>query len=188
MTKKQTYVVSSIKPDRRLYLNDVILDSEEKAEAFIKLIYDLNDIDQNKPILIYIDSKGGCFWKGLDIYDACRLTEAQVIGFVVGKAFSTALTILQGCNLRIATKHSRFVIHDPENEMSFKIFPDTDISRVKQAINEEKRELKKKMDLVLNIFKLATGKSLKELKELSKKSKVLWTSEALKLNFIDEVI
>ena len=61
---------------------------------------------------IQISSSGGRVTSGLDAYDFLRAYEGQKIGIVRGMAMSIAAILLQACEWRVATPHSRILIHN----------------------------------------------------------------------------
>lgn len=68
--------------------------------------------DRKKPILLLIDSGGGCMgaaWKMVDFITT--LCDVPVDGLVAGSADSAASLILQACRNRLATPNSTMLVH-----------------------------------------------------------------------------
>lgn len=68
--------------------------------------------DRKKPILLLIDSGGGCMgaaWKMVDFI--ATLCDVPVDGLVVGSADSAASLILQACRNRMATPNATMLVH-----------------------------------------------------------------------------
>lgn len=98
--------------DRKIFLQGEI--NSEMATMFIsQLMYMEQEID--KPVTIYINSRGGEVNAGLLIYDAIQGSELEIHMVCLGIAASMAAIILAGGQRgrRYILKHSKVMIHEP---------------------------------------------------------------------------
>lgn len=114
---------------RILYLNGEI--EEEAANKFIKILMFLDKTIGD--ITIILNSEGGDVNSGFAIYDAIKNCQNEVTIKVIGVAMSIASIILQAADKRIATKHSRLMVHRGQMEVGGHF---TDVQRA-VAENEE---------------------------------------------------
>ena len=69
------------------------------------------------PILLYINSNGGCAEEMLSVISAIETSRTPVWTYVLGKAYSAGSIISMCGHKRLAQKHSRFMIHHMYTEM-----------------------------------------------------------------------
>lgn len=86
--------------------------NEEMAKDIIGKIKDANDEDVKK-IVIRIHSGGGSVPDGFDIAQAIEDSKAPVTCVVDGEAASMAAYILESCSVRVMTKRSTLMFHEP---------------------------------------------------------------------------
>lgn len=67
--------------------------------------------DQKKKAYLIIDSGGGDVGSALCGYDFIKSLPFDVECTIVGDCHSATLTLMAGCSVRKATKHSRFLFH-----------------------------------------------------------------------------
>jgi ATP-dependent Clp protease protease subunit len=139
-----------------------------------------------KKIQIIITSPGGGAYHAFAIYDimqSARSRGVDITGIVEGFAASAAsMIVLQGCDNRLATKHSRLHLH----EMQEWVFMDIQsTSKVEDRANEMKALEK----MVVQILSGTTKKSEEEISAFIKRRE-RWMSaqEALEFGLIDEII
>ena len=136
----------------------------------------------NEPIRLIINSIGGDVYCSLMVYDSIiNLTNKgiEIICEGCGLVASGAALILQAGSKRVATKHTRIMIHEI-----------TSLTVGKTSEQEEQvKEIKKLNDMLNEILAERTGKTVNEITTLCKKKDV-WFSveEAKKFGLIDEII
>jgi ATP-dependent Clp protease protease subunit len=65
-----------------------------------------------KPITIYINSFGGCWFNGMAIYDAIKASPCEITAYVVGAAMSMGSIFLQAADNRIIYPNATIMVHD----------------------------------------------------------------------------
>jgi len=135
-----------------------------------------------KPIHIILNSVGGGVYDGLLVFDTIkRLSESgiEVTCEARGLAASMGSIILQAGTKRIATPHTRFLMH----EVSSLQWGET------TQLEERTEELRKLNTMLNGIYAERTGKTIKEIEELTKKTDY-WMSvgEAKEFGLIDDIV
>jgi ATP-dependent protease ClpP protease subunit len=69
------------------------------------------DAASDAPITLRINTEGGDVSQGMAVYDVIKRCRSSIIGLVVGSAESMGCVVLQACDKRIATPHSRIMYH-----------------------------------------------------------------------------
>ncbi len=144
----------------------------------------------NKSIKLYINSQGGEIGSAFALYDFIREQinlffqdkgGAMIGGIVRGTAASAAsMILLQACDPRVATDHSRLHMHEP----SAWYFGPIEVSSMK----DNAEELSKLEGIILGIVSNRAGKTYDEVKE-SLQRRETWMSahEAKEWGLIDAV-
>lgn len=135
-----------------------------------------------EPVQIILNSVGGSVFDGLLVHDTIkRLVDngIEVTCEVRGLAASMGTIILQAATHRLATPHTRFLIHEVSSFAWGKA----------SNIQEEAEEITKVNDLLKGILAKRCGKTPDEIEKIWHK-KDIWFSaeEALKFGLIDQVI
>lgn len=85
-------------------------------DTYSYVIKNLHALDaQNGTINIILNSEGGDFRNGLAIYDAIKGCQNYIRGIVYGSCMSIATIIFQGCDERLMTPNSLFMLHYGSN-------------------------------------------------------------------------
>jgi len=139
-------------------------------------------LESKDPIYIILNSVGGEIYPGLLIYDTIRgLVNGgiEVRIEVRGLAASMGTILVQAATERIATKHSRLLIH----EVTTWTYGKT------SEVEDHAKEVKKVNRMLNEIIAERSGKTADEIQTLIKK-KDYWMSaeEALEFGLIDTVI
>lgn len=137
----------------------------------------LNEQSQG-PIKFLLDSEGGSANHALYIHDAIVYSASPVDGLIMGKAHSGALIISQAFRRRVAYPHATFLLHGPSLDGLR-----SDQNNLNDMLNFRKN-LHEKM---LIAIAQKTGQPMKLLRAWSKEERFFDTTEALRLNFIDEI-
>ena len=174
-----------INPKRKILLSNSF--GENEADDIVGQLFELGrDIEQS--IYLQINSKGGSYVGGMKVYDTILNNAVPVTGIVTGDAFSMAAVILQACNHRAATKHSRILFHNVYWDFSLKIQPNSKVDDFKEKLQEEIDEVIRKNETIKTIL---TGKLPADFGDLDgflKAERALPASRALLLNLLDEII
>lgn len=140
----------------------------------------LKYFDKCPQLTVFISSNGGNY--GVEIYDVLTLYPGKITGVVVNMARSAAMTILQACDMRYATPHSRLLIHHGRTAD----IPYDDIiddERVKTVIHNLRVTVEKKYEL----YMARTGLTRESIRELCGADRDMLVDEAMKLGFIDGI-
>lgn len=134
-----------------------------------------------EPIKIILNSVGGEVYHAMLIYNT--LTSLKKKGIKVtlearGLAASMGVIILQGGSKRLATKYTRFLMHEITSWAFGKA----------SKVEEEAREAKKVNEMLYQILSERTGKSVRAIAKKCKKKDVWMNAEeALKFGLIDQI-
>ncbi len=150
----------------------------DKQEDITLAIVLLNG-ESDDPIKFLLDSEGGSANHSLLICDAIVHSKAVVDGLIMGKAHSGAFIISQAFKRRIAYPHATFLIHGPSLDGLR-----SDQKNLIAMINFRKHIHQKMLDTMA----LRSGQPMKKLRAWSKAECYFDAEEALRLNFIDEII
>lgn len=177
---------------RKVYLRGEKL-TERRAKKVISKIRSLSRT--GKPIGLWIDHSGGSTKWAIEICKAIKDCPAPVYAYVT-RAHSSALMILQACDLRIGRPKSKYVVHFPGFYL-FLVRPYEDKNKVARMV----RELYETMEPGLRehphfkayfsaLYEKASprGKSKEEVIKLLLSKKTLSAEEALEWGFIEEVV
>jgi ATP-dependent Clp protease protease subunit len=90
------------------------------ASLVIRSLLKMSDMS-NDPIEIYLSSYGGEAYAGFSIYDAIRSCPCDVIIYASGKLMSMGPIIFLAGDVRIAAKHTTFMLHSVSSGTEGKI-------------------------------------------------------------------
>ena len=171
---------------RILTLGDNI--NRHQADSLREKLMQL-ELESDKKIFLLIDSNGGDAAPGFAIYDLITCLRAPVIGIVVGRCSSMAVTILQACEKRIALKHASFFLHCISVTFSFSYhLSDEEIGVLFERRRFEGRESQMKSEEVLAS---RAGRSVEDIWKLMRDGDVLdariGSDEAKANGLIDEI-
>lgn len=111
--------------NRRIYLGNFLNNStehdddvghelgditEETCTIALRALYLLGKV--NKPIEIFINSRGGYMGPAFLLYDCIKQTKCTVRGIAAGQVMSAATLIYAACDQRIALPNSTFMFHN----------------------------------------------------------------------------
>ena len=178
-------ILSSVSSSRWITITGTIV--PETADKVLEQVLDLNAKTKSNEVVAIIDSNGGEFSTGLDIYDLFRLSPAPVWGLVLGQAHSAAFMALQGCRKRVAARNSRLLIHNPRIEVRSSFEFDTQLSDVTTPIEALIARVREHRERSISILLERTQLGRTELEEVLKRGKTMSAEEALTLGFIDEI-
>ena len=106
----QVPLESKLFSERKLFIEGSI--DSESAFDFMKKIMYLN-LENNKPISVYINSTGGEINSGLLMYDVIQSSKAPIQMLCTGKAYSMAAVLFASAPKRYMLPNSELMIHQP---------------------------------------------------------------------------
>lgn len=86
---------------------------ESSVNAIILQILQLNNVNPEEEITLYINSPGGSVQDGLALYDVMQAINCPIRTVCVGMAASMAALLFISGNRREMLPHSKIMIHDP---------------------------------------------------------------------------
>jgi ATP-dependent Clp protease protease subunit len=153
---------------------------EDIASKFIKLIKYLDKTTGD--IEIVLNSEGGCVTSGLAMHDAIKACINPVTIKVYGCAMSIAAVILQAADVRIASPHSRLMIHRGSTELV------GDFNNVKKAMKEEEELDKIMCDIHFDrMTSVNPNFKRSQLEKMMDVDTYFSSQQALELGLIDEI-
>ena len=163
------------------------------STGFIKNIRFLNSINQN-PILIHMNSDGGCSSHGLAIYDAIKSSKAHITIICSGMVASMATVILQSADTRILHPNCTFLVHHGWISM-----PDMHQIAAKSALEHSEQFIEKMLDIysercvdgeifVKNKMKKDAVKAYINTKMKDKHDWYLTAKDAVQYGFVDGIL
>ena len=167
--------------------------SGEKADEIVQTIEMISALAPDSSILLLIDSEGGSVEGSFKLVECLRRITAPTVGFVHNKAFSAASIILQGCDLRIASKDASLHFHNPSRIRTSILRPTTDEKEFMDQFIPSFRtviaKLRTQQKKMLEILRSRTSRSEEEILEIMNKEDVVFDSEgALAFGLIDRVV
>jgi len=162
---------------RMIFLNSDVTDYN--IDDVIKKLKIL-DTNKKEPILLSINTNGGCAYNILRVYDQIRRMKSPVDIVVEGKAFSAGAFITGICGRkRYATKNSSFMLHEISS-FSWGKLTDQEID-----LDETKRLQK----TIINLLKKRCKLKKKDVERFTNNKDWNFTAKiAKKYNIIDEVL
>ncbi|MEN9206037.1 MAG: ATP-dependent Clp protease proteolytic subunit [Thermostichales cyanobacterium SZTDM-1c_bins_54] len=164
--------------ERIIFLGEPIDDNV--ANTVVAVMLYLNSQDQNKDIVMYINSPGGSVTAGLAIYDTMQHIKANVVTVCVGLAASMGAFLLAAGTKgkRFALPHSRIMIHQPSGGVQGQA---SDIAiRAKETLR-----IKRKLNELLAAH---TGQPLEKIERDVERDYYMSAQEAVTYGIIDRVL
>lgn len=160
---------------RQVFLTGVI--NEESTDKTIKTLRALSEVS-SKPIVMYINSRGGYAQEGLAIIDTMRVLRAPVVTVITGIAASMAGIISITGIERLITKNSVWMAHNAQGgacDYFEKVYDKVDYMK----------QLEKQ---IFNIFREKTKLTERELTKSRHGELWLFAEDSLKKGIVDFVI
>ncbi|MFZ2038774.1 MAG: ATP-dependent Clp protease proteolytic subunit [Minisyncoccia bacterium] len=151
-------------------------------ESFGCILFKAFSVNPTKfpEITVMISSHGGSH--DLKIYDFLSTYPGKKVGFVLNYAQSAAATILQACDVRIATEYSDILVHNGEKKaVAYDTFLDD--TKTKEFVEGVRADAQKRWEILVKRTKM----TLEEVKKLFAEDRNLSPGEALKLGLIDRI-
>lgn len=104
--------------NRHLFLDTVIDEEVISSVVYHILRYNMEDygldVEDRKPIYLYINSPGGDIDHGLSVVDTISMSKTPVYTVNIGGCYSMAMVVFIAGKKRYALPHSQFLMHDGE--------------------------------------------------------------------------
>lgn len=173
-------IEDSLLKQRRIFLSDAV--DEKSANAAIRKLWYLEQVDPGKPILFVINSPGGAVDCGFAIWDQVKMITSPVTTLVTGLAASmgSVLSLCAAPGRRFATKHSRIMIHQPRI-MGLIQGQATDLEI-------QAREILKTRAALVDVYVKATGKDRATIEKAIDRDTWMSAQEALEYGLLDKVV
>lgn len=171
---------------KKIRINGVICsnDYKEVYEWFGYEATSPNDVTRvldnlnGEDVEILINSGGGDIWAGSDIYTALKDYQGNVIVKIVGLAASAASVIAMGGNRILMAPTAEFMIHN--------------VWMVGQGdyrdMAKYSNDLEISNDTIVNAYRIKTGRTSEELKQLMDDETWFDAKKAKEYGFIDEIM
>ena len=172
-------IYSRLLKDRIIFVSGEVEDG--MANAIVAQLLFLDAQDNEKDIVMYINSPGGVITAGLAIYDTMRHIKSDVSTVCVGQAASMGAFLLAAGakGKRFALENSRIMIHQPLISGGLK-GQATDISI-------HANELLKIKDRLAELLAKNTGKTKEQILRDTERDNYLSSEEAVNYGLIDSV-
>jgi ATP-dependent Clp protease protease subunit len=156
---------------------EIELDSSSMVIMGIQIMVRKN---KTKPIHIFINTEGGCFYSSIAIYDfIVSCTETPIYTYNMGQCMSAGATIFMAGDKRFMYKNSVFMLHSVSTVADGKAF----------HIKGESEECEKIFDQMCQIYSDASNMTKKQWKQTLKYVDKYYRSEAaLELKIVEKVI
>jgi len=162
--------------------------TKELTDKIRDIIFRLNLLSTEK-ITLLIDSGGGEIWPALSLFDFIKCSKALVVGIVNGECKSSAMIILQACHQRMASKHSKLLLHFVSTTTEFKANDSHKDIRMIMRLNEKRNQEAQRTveDIFIQRTKLSRNQIRSLMHDGEKYNDTLSTDEALSFALIDKI-
>lgn len=82
------------------------------ANSFIKAMHLMIEASNEKPIKLFINSFGGCWFSGMAIFDCIQACPVEVTAAIIGSAMSMGSIIVQAADVRLIYPNATMMVHD----------------------------------------------------------------------------
>ena len=171
-------IFSRLLRDRIIILGSEI--DDEVSSSIVAQLLLLDSENNEKDIMMYINSPGGVITAGMAIYDTMNLIKSDVSTICFGEAASMGAFLLSSGakGKRLALPQARIMIHQPlggaQGQATDIEIQAQEILRIKKTLNE--------------IMASNTGQSIKKIEKDTDRDYIMTPQEALEYGMIDKVI
>jgi ATP-dependent Clp protease protease subunit len=171
-------IFSRLLKDRIVFIGSEI--DDDIANVVIAQLLFLDSDDQEKDIMLYINSPGGHVTAGLAIYDTMQYLHCDVATLCMGQASSMGSFLLTAGTKgkRYALPHSKILIHQVLGGFRGQA---TDIEI-------HAREILSTRQILNELYAKHTGQSVDKIKHDTDRDNIMTAPEALAYGLIDEVL
>lgn len=161
---------------RMIYLCEDI--DEDTAGRFMTAFHVMDDHD-DKPISVILNTGGGNVCDGFAIYDTIRFAKSEVLVIGTGAVQSMGVVIMQAADRRLLMPSTSVMIHDLSIGLG-------DVSMT--GLRAEVSDMEMKERQVMEILAAASGKPLRDIAKLCRRTTYMTASEAVAAGLADEVL
>lgn len=136
---------------------------------------------------LVIDSSGGSNEAALHLYDVIKGSGIRFRGLVMAKCMSSAVTVLQACEVRHAMPHARFLVHGLTRRLEHVLSADSSLEKIIKMLTEAYDRIKLAESNHKKIIRLRL-KDQKKFDEFYKSDEVFCAYTALDIGLIDKVV
>ncbi len=171
-------IYSRLLKDRIIFVGGEIEDN--MSNSIVAQLLFLDAQDNEKDIIMYINSPGGVITSGLAIYDTMKYIKSDVSTICIGQAASMGALLLSAGTKgkRYSLPNSRIMIHQPlggaQGQATDIQIQAKEIDRMKQIVSE--------------ILSNATDKSLEEIYVDTERDNFMSALQAVEYGIIDKII
>ena len=171
-------IFSKLLRERIIFLGSEI--DDEVANSIVAQLLLLDSENNEKDIMLYINSPGGVITAGMAIYDTMNLIKSDVATICLGDAASMgAFLLCSGTKgKRMALPNSRIMIHQPLGGAKGQA---TDIEI-------EAKEIMRMKHMLIDIIAKNSGQPYDKVKEDCERDHFLSAQEALEYGLIDKIV
>lgn len=171
-------IFSRLLRERIVFLGSEI--NDDVANSIVAQLLLLDSENNEKDIMLYINSPGGVITAGMAIYDTMNLIKSDVATICLGDAASMgAFLLCSGAKgKRMALPNSRIMIHQP---LGWAQGQATDIEI-------EAKEILRMKNMLIEIIAQNSGQPFDKVKEDCERDHFLSAQEALEYGLIDKVV
>ena len=171
-------IFSRLLRERIVFLGSEI--DDDVANSIVAQLLLLDSENNEKDIMLYINSPGGVITAGMAIYDTMNLIKSDVATICLGDAASMgAFLLCSGTKgKRMALPNSRIMIHQPLGGAQGQA---TDIEI-------EAKEILRMKNMLIEIISENSGQPFDKVKEDCERDHFLSAQEALEYGLIDKVV
>ncbi len=171
-------IFSRLLRERIIFLGSEI--DDEVANSIVAQLLLLDSENNEKDIMLYINSPGGVITAGMAIYDTMNLIKSDVATICLGDAASMgAFLLCSGTKgKRMALPNSRIMIHQPLGGAKGQA---TDIEI-------EAKEILRMKHMLIDIIAKNSGQPYDKVKEDCERDHFLSAQEALEYGLIDKIV
>jgi ATP-dependent Clp protease protease subunit len=152
--------------------------NEETATVLRAEVLAKSAEDPEAPIFLMLGSPGGGLYESLAIYDTFQLISNPIVAICTGKVMSGGILILLGCDVRVSTQNTTFMIHHGHTVLGGNVI----------QLEEQLNEIKSLNDRMLDIIIKKTAISREQLKAWLVKDHYMNSLDAVKHGLIHKEI
>lgn len=154
--------------------------NNDTADSINTQLLHLAAVSPDKDITMYINSPGGQVQAGLAIYDVMQAIPCKVRTVCIGTAASMAAVLFAAGNRREILPHGEILVHDPLSPHG--------VSGSALDIQEQSSRLMHIRKILCSILAKHTGKTLKQIYQVSRKDTWFDAEKAVAFGLADAVI
>jgi len=150
------------------------------AKTFAERVFSINAQDENRPIVLYINSPGGCADAMLSMQAVMDSVQNTFVTVAVGQASSAGALLLAHGDIRFVSPYSRVMIHEISAGASGHI----------EDLETSMKNLVAVNDIAIATLAKNMGKTLVEVREIFKKrgrNMYLTPEETVELGIADHI-